>query len=76
MLPTERVLERVAAVEGTDPEELEDTLYEQVDTDALDALFDSSANGPTRERGQVQFPYHGHEVVVFADGEVAVHETN
>jgi len=76
MLPTERVMERVAAAEGTEPSQIEEMLYERVDPDALDSLFESSPNGPTRERGNVQFPYHGYEVVVFADGEVTVRESD
>jgi hypothetical protein len=76
MVPTERVLRRVADAEGIEPSRLEETLYEQVDTDALDALFESLEDGPTRERGEVRFPYHGYEVVVFADGDVVVRESN
>jgi hypothetical protein len=47
-------------------------LFDQIDPDALDALFRSS---PTTERtaGQVRFPIAGYEVVVGADGTITIH---
>jgi len=60
------VIESIAAVAGTDPLEMEPPLYEAVDTDALDKLF---------ERGdpeRVEFEYDGHEVTVTGDGTVTV----
>jgi hypothetical protein len=71
---TERVLQRVADAEGTEPSELEEPLYEAVDPDALETLFESVEDGPHREEGKVRFPYQGYEVTVHAEGDVSVRE--
>lgn len=72
--PSERVLKRIAEAEETEPSELEESLYEVVDADALNALFESFEEGPTRDEGEAQFQYHGYEVVVPADGEVTIRD--
>ncbi len=71
---TERVLQRVADAEGTEPSELEEPLYEVVDPEALETIFKSFEDGPHREAGELRFPYHGYDVTVHADGEVSVRE--
>jgi hypothetical protein len=71
---TERVLQRVADAEGTEPSELDEPLYEVIDPDALERLFDSSEDGPSRDSGELRFPYHGYEVTVRANGDVSVRD--
>lgn len=63
---SERVVDALAAATDTDPLGLEPPLYRSIDLDALDRIF---ARGST---GRVQFDYDSHEVVVSADGTVAV----
>lgn len=69
---TQAVLEAVAGREGTDPTELEPSLHDVVDPDALNALFESTASGRPRSNGFVEFTYCGYEVTVRADGRVLV----
>ncbi|WP_080508338.1 HalOD1 output domain-containing protein [Haloparvum sedimenti] len=65
-----KVVEAVAAELGVDPTTLEIPLTEVVDPDALDTLF----NGQDRS-GEVRFSYYGYRVVVQADGEISLRET-
>ena len=66
---SERVLERVAAAEGSDPADLGAQLYDAVDADALDALVAHASSELT-----VEFVYCGTTVLVRVDetGAVAV----
>lgn len=70
--PTLAVLEAVADAEDTDPLNLP-PLYDAVDTDALEALFEPLPHGGTRT-GRIEFTYHGYDVSVAcaADGSVTV----
>ena len=61
------IAQEIAAVEGTDPMELE-PLYGAVDTDALDALFRNS-DAPDLT---VEFSYGGHTVRVEGPGQVEI----
>lgn len=63
--PSVRVVEAVADAIDADPLELP-PLYETVDPDALDALFDAGLEGC------VQFPYDGHDVTIHGDGTLVV----
>ena len=71
---SEKVLERVAEAEGVDPSELETPLFEVVDPDSLDSIFEPMEKESQRNRGQVQFPYYGYRVVVTAEGNVTLRE--
>lgn len=68
---SERVIEKVAAVTGTDPLEME-PLYSRVDPDCLESLFDDRTVPESRNQGHVAFPLDGCQVVVEADGTVEV----
>lgn len=68
--PSMAVVEKIAALERTDPTELP-PLYEAVDTEALDALVES-ATGSDATDLRVEFTYHGHQVIVTTDGVVHV----
>lgn len=60
--PTQAVVERVAAAEGVDPLELQPPLFDAIDADAMDSLFES-ANSATK----LQFTYHGYNVTIDGD---------
>ena len=63
---TTRVVEAVASASDTDATELP-PLHDSVDTDALNALFDSG--GPDSDRSlRVSFVYHGYSVRIDRDG--------
>lgn len=62
-----RVLEEVAAQEGTSPVDLDQPLYDVVDPDALNALFAGSTPPAT-----VRFTYLDYEIVVHGDGRIDV----
>lgn len=64
--PSAAVVETVAAVEGWEPADVPEPLYESVDPDALEAFVESV------EDGRLTFTYLGHEVVVDAGGQVTL----
>lgn len=65
---SEMVVEAVAAVEGTPPDELS-PLYETLEPDALDSLFRRNSVD-----GWVEFEYCGWHLDVNADGRIVVRE--
>lgn len=66
---SETVVFAVAELTGSDPASL-DPLYNTVDPDALNALFEESQFGLDRSPSRVSFTYCGCDVVVSADGSV------
>lgn len=68
------VIEAVAATKGVDVMALETTLYEVVDPDALEQLFEPLADGTPRTGGKLVLEIAGCEVVVRATGEVEVEQ--
>lgn len=64
------VIAAVAEATGTDPTAMQ-PLYEVVDPDALDAIFDPVA-GETAPVGCVSFRFNGCDVYVYADGRTVV----
>lgn len=66
---SQSVVDAVAGAEGVDPLDLEDPLYEVVDPDALDALFQSES---AAVEGHVEFRYYGYEVTVTGSGHVSL----
>ncbi|WP_459193527.1 HalOD1 output domain-containing protein [Halosimplex sp. J119] len=60
------VIETLASVTDTDPLTMEPPLYDVVDTDALDSLYESGAEA------SVEFEYNGHTVAIDADRTVTV----
>lgn len=67
---SQRVLQAVATVENADPTDLP-PLYEAIDPDALNALFQTD-NGAQTAVDHVRFHYAGHTVVVQGDGRINV----
>lgn len=70
MSPSIAVVERVAALEATDPTALP-PVYETVDTDALDALVESASKSDS-SNFQIEFPYYGHEITVATNGVIHI----
>lgn len=64
-----RVVTEVAAAKGVSPIDMQPPLYDTIDPDALDSLFD----GTTRT-GTISFSYLGFDVTVESTGDVSVHE--
>lgn len=68
--PSLRVIDALATTTGTDPLEL-DPLYEAVDPEALDKLFQDDSGA----FAVVSFEYEGHSVEVRGDGTISVDGT-
>lgn len=66
-----RVIAAVAAERDVDPLELP-TLYDVIDPDALNRLFDHGFSSGRNGLGRVVFTLAGCEVVVHSDGEIDV----
>lgn len=67
-LPSHSVVEVVAATSGTAPSDLR-PLFEVVDPDALDQLFQSETGGsPPSNAVRVSLRYEGCRVTVYPDG--------
>lgn len=66
-----KVVNKIAEVEGVDPLELTPPLYEVIDPDALCQILATTSTAG-RMNGQVTFSYTGYEVVVGGDGSVSV----
>lgn len=64
------VVTAVATQRNVSPIELP-PLYDWVDPDALDALFEPTQTGGQR-RGRIEFSYDGHDVVVECGDELTV----
>ena len=70
---SQRVVQRIADAEDTDPTELEPPLHGVVDPDALERVFAPTAGGSPRTQGAVHFQYQGYQVMVSAGGEIQLH---
>jgi len=66
---SQTVICAVAAANDVDPLDLDDRLYDCIDPDALDKLFEPTASGLG---GSVQFTMSGCHVTAYDDGTVAV----
>ncbi len=67
----EAVIEALAKASGTSPEKMK-PLYESINPDALDELFDRQ-HMHTPER--VEFRHQGYEVVIESDGRIEISES-
>ena len=64
------IVQRIAASEGVDPQDLDVPLYDVIDPDALETLVAGARDGSF----EVAFTYHGYDVVVDGEGTVSVNE--
>jgi hypothetical protein len=79
--PSEAVIEATGEATGarvdTSTDDLEkrvlDPLYDTIDTDALDELFQPTGRGGDRRAGRISFTYEGCDVEVHSTGLVKVH---
>lgn len=70
---TERVLSAVARSQGVEPHELEPSLYDVINPDALRRLYEDS--NQAKEAGlSLQFTYNRHVVEINSAGDVTVSE--
>jgi hypothetical protein len=70
--PSMRVIEAVSEAIDEDPRRM-DPLYESIDPDALDRLFEPVSAGTRQSStGRVTFHFEGCEVTVHADGRTVV----
>lgn len=72
---SERVVSAVADARGVDPLQLA-PLYEVVDPDALDSLFQGASTETDRVVGRAVFSMAGCEVVVHSSGDIDVTAPN
>ena len=73
--PSEAVVTTVAALDGVPPTELA-PLYDAVEPDALDALFDHAERQDRPGDQRLCFAYAGYDVTVCGDGTVSVSPTS
>lgn len=66
-----RVVESVAAADGVDPIDLP-PLYDAINPDALNTLFDPASTDGKSTVGELRFSYHGYDVRVTAGGVVTI----
>lgn len=69
---SDAIVEALAEVESVEPENLSMRLYDSVDSDALDSLYQTAVERP--ERLRVAFTIDSYEVVVEDGGRVLVRE--
>lgn len=67
---SQRVILEIAAQLDVEPTEMEPSLYDVIDPEALDRLFSSKPNGEERPGGQVIFEFYGYQITVRSDGDV------
>ncbi|MFC7213305.1 HalOD1 output domain-containing protein [Saliphagus sp. GCM10025334] len=70
-LPSEAVVEAVAAATGSTSESIP-PLYEVVDPEALDQLFVPTSQGTSLRTGVVEFQFHGCDVTISTCGRTTV----
>lgn len=70
---SQRVVMAVADAEGVEPWDLEPPLYEVVDADALDVIFQPTGTRENDPQRSLTFSYHGYTVAI-TNGEVTLTE--
>lgn len=68
---SEAVIDAVADAEGVEPTDLQ-PLYDVLDPDALDSLFQPHSHTGRSAQGQITFEYHDYEVYVNENGQVTL----
>ena len=69
--PSTAVVDVLAAIRGSEPATLE-SLYDSIDPDALDQLFETHDAATRASDFTVQFTHAGHEIALGSDGAVEV----
>ena len=65
------IVEAIADAEGVAPTELDTRLYDVIEPEALNELFQQQADGPVTD-GTVSFTFHGYKVTVHSDSSVEI----
>lgn len=65
------IIERIADAEGIAPTELDTRLYDVIEPEALNELFQHQEDGPVTE-GFVSFAFHGYTVTIYSDSTVEI----
>ncbi|MCW8173201.1 HalOD1 output domain-containing protein [Natrialba swarupiae] len=65
------IVSTVAALSGRNPAEME-RLYDRIDPDGLEALFEPTNAGTNRNAGTVSFRLEGYTVTVHGSGSIVV----
>lgn len=77
--PSQAIVEAVASAEGVDVVDLRppayEPLYSAIDPEALDLMFDHSAES-SRSDIRVSFTYEGYDILVYDGGRVDVSEAS
>lgn len=66
------VVVEVADHLGVNPVEMEPSLFDVIEPEALDNLFAPKPDGDKRPGGKVIFPFQGYMVTVTSDGNVSL----
>lgn len=70
---TTTIVHALSSIANVDVSQGEFSLYDSVDPDALERLFSTKADGEPRLDGHVCFTALGHEVYVFANGDIFIY---
>lgn len=68
------IVERIAARDGVDPVDLDETLYDVIDADALETLTNDTSGRHPQATLRVAFSYCGYAVTVNGSGQVRITE--
>ncbi|WP_266075188.1 HalOD1 output domain-containing protein [Haladaptatus caseinilyticus] len=72
--PSTAVITAIAEYEGSSPDEIRPQLYDAVDPDALDSLFQPRVDGTFRRGGSAVFTYRGYRITYESDGWIHVND--
>ncbi|WP_435151595.1 HalOD1 output domain-containing protein [Haladaptatus sp. DFWS20] len=72
--PSIAVINAIADHESSLPDEIRPQLYDAVDPDALDSLFEPRVDGELRRGGRAVFTYRGYRVTYESDGWIHVND--
>jgi hypothetical protein len=61
---SESIVRAVASAEGIEPEQVASRIYDSVDPDALDRLFNAPSEDIKRQDAQLFFKLDNHEVII------------
>ncbi|MFP8951366.1 HalOD1 output domain-containing protein [Natrialbaceae archaeon A-arb3/5] len=65
------IVSTISDLSGKNPDEIE-RLYDHLDPDSLESIFEPTAGGRTRNAGSVAFHLEGYAVTVHASGTIVV----
>ncbi|WP_224449609.1 HalOD1 output domain-containing protein [Haloprofundus salilacus] len=69
--PSIELIVAIAEIEGRDTDDIE-PLYEAIDPDALDAIFQQDSETTAERNGRLSFVFNGRDVTVWSDGRIDI----